>query len=114
MGSESEDKYNDREPHKRERSSAGAGIRGCERAERNRGTERELGIRIRGRGEGSGIDIVEREGKRQGEGEGEGDGGEGREGKGWVCGDVGARAWTEERTRDKRRYAGDGKERLTN
>jgi len=40
MGSESEDKYSDREPHKRERSSAGAGIRGCERAERNRGRER--------------------------------------------------------------------------
>lgn len=39
MGSESEDNYNDRGPHKRERSSrvsagGGAGIRGCERVER--------------------------------------------------------------------------------
>lgn len=44
MGSESEDNYNDRGSHKRERSSrvsAGAGIRGCERVE---GRERGGGL----------------------------------------------------------------------
>jgi len=60
---ESEDDYNDREPHKRERSSTGAGIRGCERAERD--GERERDKDKRGRAAGL-ISSKEKENDRNG------------------------------------------------